>query len=58
MRNFGIGLLLQHCFFWGIGMAMHAWKVFGTQFFFSKKWEEEQIEKYIKEEEFERQKWE
>ena len=43
MRNFGIGLLLQHCFFWGIGMAMHAWKVFGTQFFFSKKWEEEQI---------------
>ena len=45
-------------FFWGIGMARHAWKVFGIQFFFSKRWEEEQIEKYIKEEEFERQKWE
>ena len=38
-------------FFWGIGLAFHAAKVFGYSPFFSKDWEQRQISKYVEEEE-------
>ncbi|NAS11600.1 hypothetical protein GTQ38_06280 [Flavobacteriaceae bacterium R33] len=34
-------------FFWGIGVAFHASKVFNLNPFLGKKWEERQIQKYI-----------
>ena len=34
-------------FFWGIGLAFHAAKVFGYSPFFSKDWEHRQISKYV-----------
>lgn len=34
-------------FFWGIGLAGHAIKVFSYNPFFGKDWEKRQIEKYI-----------
>lgn len=33
--------------FWGIGLAFHGAKVFGWLPFFGKKWEDEQIRKYM-----------
>jgi len=33
--------------FWGIGLAFHAAKVFAYNPFFSKAWEERQIQKYM-----------
>lgn len=38
-------------FFWGIGLAFHAMKVFSFNPFFGKDWEERQIKKYMEEEE-------
>tara|TARA_R110002051_G_scaffold235020_1_gene296493 strand:- start:4102 stop:4431 length:330 start_codon:yes stop_codon:yes gene_type:complete len=38
-------------FFWGIGLAFHAMKVFSINPFFGKDWEERQIKKYMEEEE-------
>ena len=35
--------------FWGIGLAFHAAKTFGFNPFFSKDWEERQIQKYMEE---------
>jgi len=34
-------------FFWGIGVCFHAAHVFNLNPFFSKNWEEKQIQKYI-----------
>ncbi len=34
-------------FFWGIGLAFHAIKVFRPTLFFNKEWEERQIQKYM-----------
>ncbi|NNE02455.1 MAG: 2TM domain-containing protein [Eudoraea sp.] len=44
-------------FFWGIGLAFHASKVFGYNPFFGKKWEERQIKKYIEKDEQESAKY-
>lgn len=44
-------------FFWGIGLAFHASKVFGFNPFFGKKWEERQIKKYIEKDEQEAAKY-
>jgi len=44
-------------FFWGIGLAFHASKVFGYNPFFGKKWEERQIKKYIEKDEKEASKF-
>ncbi len=44
-------------FFWGIGLAFHASKVFGYNPFFGKKWEERQIKKYIEKDEQEAAKY-
>ena len=38
-------------FFWGIGLAFHAAKVFGFNPFFSKDREQRQISKYVEQEE-------
>ena len=38
-------------FFWGIGLAFHAAKVFGFNPFFSEDWEQRQISKYVEQEE-------
>lgn len=44
-------------FFWGIGLAGHAIKVFSFNPFFSKDWENRQIEKYMDEERTEAEKY-
>lgn len=36
-------------FFWGIGLVFHAARVFSFNPFFSKDWEERQIQKYMEE---------
>jgi hypothetical protein len=38
-------------FFWGIGLAFHAFSVFGTDYFFGKNWKEKKINKIMEEEE-------
>ncbi|HEA21808.1 MAG TPA: 2TM domain-containing protein [Pricia antarctica] len=44
-------------FFWGIGLAFHAAKTFAYNPFFSKDWEERQIQKYIEEDKREAEKF-
>ena len=36
---------------WGIGLAFHAWHVFGSKITFFKKWEERKIREFMDEEE-------
>ncbi|QLE00231.1 2TM domain-containing protein [Galbibacter sp. BG1] len=36
--------------FWGIGLIFHALHTFGRNIFFSKEWEQQQIDKYMEEE--------
>jgi hypothetical protein len=43
--------------FWGIGLAFHAAKVYNFSPFFSKNWEENQIQKYIEKEKQEEEKY-
>jgi 2TM domain len=35
--------------FWGIGLAFHAFAVFGTDYFFGKNWEENKINQIMEE---------
>jgi hypothetical protein len=35
--------------FWGIGLAFHAYAVFGKQFLFTKDWEERKIKEFMDE---------
>ncbi|WP_339665434.1 2TM domain-containing protein [Maribacter arcticus] len=44
-------------FFWGIGLAFHAAKVFNYSPFFSKDWEERQIKKFVEKEKEEADKY-
>ncbi|MGB7394954.1 MAG: 2TM domain-containing protein [Pricia sp.] len=44
--NFGT---FSTAIFWGIGLAFHGAKTFGYNPFFSKDWEERQIQKYMEE---------
>jgi len=48
---------LSTWFFWGIGLAFHAIKVFSYNPFFNKDWEERQIQKYLEEERKESEKY-
>lgn len=43
-------------FFWGIGLVSHGISVFGSNLFFGKDWEEQQIKKIMNEEK-KNQKW-
>lgn len=43
--------------FWGIGLAFHAAKTFAYNPFFSKDWEERQIQKYMEEDRREAEKF-
>ncbi len=36
--------------FWGIGLLFHGLGIFGQNLFFGKQWEEQQIKKYLKDE--------
>ncbi|HLN94007.1 MAG TPA: 2TM domain-containing protein [Flavobacterium sp.] len=42
--------------FWGVGLAGHAFSVFGLNLIFGSNWEEKQIRKYMEKEK--REKWE
>lgn len=42
--------------FWGVGLAGHAFSVFGMNLIFGSNWEEKQIRKYMEKEK--REKWE
>ncbi|MCJ7465135.1 MAG: 2TM domain-containing protein [Maribacter sp.] len=44
-------------FFWGIGLAFHAARVFSFNPFFGKDWEEKQIQKFMEEEKQEKEKF-
>ena len=44
-------------FFWGIGLAFHAAKVFGSVPILGRGWEERQIQKYIEQEKREAEKY-
>lgn len=44
-------------FFWGIGLAFHAMKVFSLNPIFGKDWEERQIQKFMEEEKREIEKY-
>lgn len=44
-------------FFWGVGLAFHALKVFSLNPFFGKDWEKRQIEKYMEEDMYEEEKY-
>lgn len=37
--------------FWGIGLAFHAFSVFGTGYFFGQNWEENKIKQFMEEDE-------
>lgn len=52
--NFGT---FSTAFFWGIGLAFHAAKVFNFNPFFSKDWEQRQIKKYVEEDRRESEKF-
>lgn len=43
-------------FFWGIGLAFHAFQVFGMNFIFGKDWEEHKIRDFMEKEQQEIQK--
>lgn len=45
-------------FMWGIGLAFHAFGVFGVRLVFGSNWEERKIKKFIKEEQERASKWE
>lgn len=45
-------------FFWGIGLAIHAFSVFGPNLFFSDDWEQKKIQKYMEKEAANKNKWE
>ena len=38
-------------FFWGIGLAIHAFATFGIDYILGKNWEEKRIQKYMEDEE-------
>ncbi len=37
--------------YWGIGLAFHAFAVFGTDYFFGQNWEENKIKRFMEEDE-------
>jgi membrane protein CcdC involved in cytochrome C biogenesis len=39
--------IFSTAFFWGIGLAFHAYKVFGKKYFFNKDWEERKIREFM-----------
>jgi hypothetical protein len=43
---------------WGIGLALHAFGVFGRDLFFGADWEEKKLQQFMKEEESSSHKWE
>lgn len=56
------GLLDWHtystAFYWGIGLAVHAFSVFGPNLFFSEDWEQKEIKKYMDRDAGNKNKWE
>ncbi|MFB9110848.1 2TM domain-containing protein [Flavobacterium gyeonganense] len=45
-------------FFWGIGLLIHAFTVFGPDLFFGSEWEQKKIQKYMNKESQNTNKWE
>ncbi|WP_269237051.1 2TM domain-containing protein [Flavobacterium flavigenum] len=45
-------------FFWGIGLLIHAFTVFGPDLFFGSDWEQKKIQKYMNKESQNTNKWE
>jgi hypothetical protein len=44
--------------FWGIGVFFHAMGVFGANLPFLKRWEEDKLEQFIKEDQQQKNEWE
>lgn len=53
---FNLGILVTP-FFWGLGLAFHALKVFSANPIFGKEWEERQIRKFMEEDKREAEKY-
>ncbi|SHI98470.1 2TM domain-containing protein [Pseudozobellia thermophila] len=53
---FNLGILVTP-FFWGLGLAFHALKVFSLSPIFGKEWEERQIRKFMEEDRREAEKY-
>ena len=58
IRGFRDWEIYSTAFFWGIGLAIHAFTVFGPDVFFGKDWEEKKIQKYMDQESQNKNKWE
>lgn len=43
--------IFSPAFFWGLGLAFHALKVFGAKWIFGKQWEDRKIKEYMEEDE-------
>lgn len=57
-ENFFTFSTFATAFFWGFGLAYHAFNVFGISKFFSKNWEERKIKEFMEYESRDAKKWE
>ena len=58
IRGFRDWEVYSTAFYWGIALAIHAFTVFGPDFFFNKDWEDRKIQKYMEKEAQNKKKWE
>jgi hypothetical protein len=58
IRGFDNWQIYSTALFWGIGLLIHAFTVFGPDVFFSRDWEEKKIQKYMEKESQNKNKWE
>ncbi|MDG3581567.1 2TM domain-containing protein [Galbibacter pacificus] len=45
-------------FFWGIGLLIHGWHALWKDYFFTREWEQKQIQRYIKKDVQQEKRWE
>lgn len=58
VRGFNDWEMYSTAFYWGIVLAIHAFSVFGRDFFFSDDWEQKKIQKFMEKEAQNKNKWE
>ncbi|PIF30874.1 2TM domain-containing protein [Flavobacterium sp. 9] len=58
VRGFGDWEIYSTAFFWGIALVIHAFSVFGRDFFFGDEWEQKKIQKIMEKEAQNKNKWE
>ncbi|KQB39317.1 2TM domain-containing protein [Flavobacterium aquidurense] len=58
VRGFRDWEIYSTAFYWGIGLLIHAFTVFGPNIFFSNDWEQKKIQKYMDKDAQNKNKWE